>query len=312
MDDFCIICDPCEAFKLKRIFKKSAKNLGILLESKKEVGPDFEVTFLGILLDTIKMQARIPPEKLSEILDFVKNFRKSNCTTIRELQKCIGKLQFVCKVVRAGRTFIGRLLEPLRGRRRFPSEKISLNVNQVRDLDWWITFLPDYNGVSFFIDKNITPASSLQIICDACNVGGGASWGSKWLYVRWSGQDVNNDIQTKELDIIVRAASTWGKFWTGKQILFQTDNLAAMYAINKRTVKSKTMSFLLRCLYFVEAKYSFAISAIHLPGKENIIADPLSRNNFPLFKANLFKVFGTYPEKFQSKCKWPIMKNDFL
>ena len=312
MDDFCVICDPSEALELKMVFKRIAKNLGILLEDKKEVGPDFEVVFLGILLDSQKMQARIPPEKLIEILNFVEKFRKSNCTTIRELQKCIGKLQFVCKVVRAGRTFIGRLLEPLRGRRRFPSEKISLSVNQMRDLDWWIKFLPDYNGVSFFIDKNITPANFLQITCDACSVGGGASWGSKWLYVRWTGSDVDNDIQTKELDIIVRAASTCGKFCSGKRILFQTDNIAAMYAINKRAVKSKTMCFLLRCLYFVEAKYSFAISAVHLPGKQNIIADPLSRDNFPLFRYNLFKLFGTYPDKNPSKCIWPIMENQFL
>ena len=155
MDDFCVICGKNEATELKLIFKKIAENLGILLETKKEEGPDFKVTFLGILLDSEKMQASIPPEKLQEILLFVQNFRQSKQKTIRELQKCIGKLQFVCKVVRAGRTFIGRLLEPLRGRRRFPSEKIILNDNQIKDLDWWIQFLPVYNGVSFFIEKKM-------------------------------------------------------------------------------------------------------------------------------------------------------------
>ena len=85
-----------------------------------------------------------------------------------------------------------------------------------------------------------------------------------------------------------------------------------MYAINKRSVKSKNMAFLLRCLFFIEAKYSFTISAVHLPGKLNIIADPLSRNNFSLFKHNLFSEFGIYPDKNPSKCLWPILKNNFL
>ncbi len=43
------------------------------------------------------------------------------------------------------------------------------------------------------------------------------------------------------------------------------------------------MHHLLWCLFFLEASYQFQLSACHIPGIDNTLADHLSRNKLPLF-----------------------------
>ena len=40
---------------------------------------------------------------------------------------------------------------------------------------------------------------------------------------------------------------------------------------------------LLRCLFFIEARYDLEISCTHIPGRENDLADDLSRNRMSAF-----------------------------
>ena len=41
----------------------------------------------------------------------------------------------------------------------------------------------------------------------------------------------------------------------------------------------------LRCLFFVEARHQFQLTAIHVPGVENDLADDLSRDRLVSFRA---------------------------
>ena len=43
------------------------------------------------------------------------------------------------------------------------------------------------------------------------------------------------------------------------------------------------MAHMLRCLFFLEAKWDMRLTAVHVPGVENGIADAVSRNNLDVF-----------------------------
>lgn len=73
------------------------------------------VRFLGILIDTIKMEARLDPERLTAILGALKTWSHRSQCTARELQSLIGILAFAAKVVPAGRSFLRRMLATLSG-----------------------------------------------------------------------------------------------------------------------------------------------------------------------------------------------------
>ena len=68
------------------------------------------LTFLGIVLDTVTMEASISSERKS-MLTAIHSFSTSKKCTKQELLSIIGKRSFVCKVVPAGRIFLHRLID---------------------------------------------------------------------------------------------------------------------------------------------------------------------------------------------------------
>lgn len=47
------------------------------------------------------------------------------------------------------------------------------------------------------------------------------------------------------------------------------------------------MMHLLRCLFFIEARFGFGLSCVHLPGAENGLANALSRNDLASFRSQV-------------------------
>ena len=68
---------------------------------EKTVGPSFVLSFAGIELDTIKMEARLPEDKPAQCCSLIREF----LTKKTKLQSLIGLLNFTCSVIVPGRTF---------------------------------------------------------------------------------------------------------------------------------------------------------------------------------------------------------------
>lgn len=61
------------------------------------------------------------------------------------------------------------------------------------------------------------------------------------------------------------------------------DNQPAVHTMSKRSCRDQDMMHLIRCLFFLEAWFGFELVADHLPGRENMLADYLSRNRLSAF-----------------------------
>ena len=86
LDDFLTIDRPDSTPErtmaiLTLVFRK----LGLPLSQKKTVGPTHVLEYLGIILDSIRMEARLPTEKVSRITEFIEEFLKRKSCTKREL-----------------------------------------------------------------------------------------------------------------------------------------------------------------------------------------------------------------------------------
>ena len=66
--------------------------------------------------------------------------------------------------------------------------------------------------------------------------------------------------------------------WRGKAVMARSDNTSAVAVINSRSSCSPELMHLLRCPFFFEARHSFRLEAAHIPGKDNVLVDDLSRN----------------------------------
>ncbi|KAL5509659.1 hypothetical protein EMCRGX_G005061 [Ephydatia muelleri] len=73
--------------------------------------PETTITFLGITIDTILQQLRLPPDKLQEMTLLIKSWLGKHKTTKRDLLSLIGKLSLAAKVVPSSRLFLRQLIE---------------------------------------------------------------------------------------------------------------------------------------------------------------------------------------------------------
>ena len=284
LDDFITMGPPgsqeCRE-NLDRILAVCAE-LGVPLALEKLEGPTPRLTFLGIEMDTEAGVLRLPAEKLSRLKGLLAQWSRRRSCRRQQLESLVGTLQHAARVVKPGRTFLRRMIDLLRtpGATK-PHHHIRLNREFRADLQWWRTFAVHWNGVAMF-PCVITPTSAAT--SDASGAWGCGAWsGSSWFQLEWPQGAQNHHISFKELFAGLVAAAVWGSRWRGTRVMWLCDNQAAVYAISKRSCRDAGMMHLVRCLFFLEAWHSFELVAAHLPGRENMLADDLSRNRLSAF-----------------------------
>ena len=74
-----------------------------------------------------------------------------------------------------------------------------------------------------------------------------------------------------------------GPAWRGQTVLARCDNAAVVATINKGPSRNKEAMHLARCLAFILAEHEIRLTASHIKGAENTMADALSRNDLVKF-----------------------------
>jgi len=263
-------------------------NLGIPLAPHKTQGPCTNLEFMGIILDTVSMEARLPPDKVERIQASLASFRGKKSCTLKELQSLIGTLNFACKVVPPGRPFLQRMIDLTRNVFQ-PHHHIKLSSGFFKDLTMWQLFLSDWNGANFFLSTSWVDSDSLLLHTDASgSLGFGGIFGSKWFQGGWQtnqqlGQP-GTSIAWQELFALVVACHLWGKEFSNKRILFFCDNESVVNIVNSKRSRIPRVMDLVRHLTLLTLKYNFYLKVRHIEGKRNEIADSISRFQMARFR----------------------------
>ena len=234
------------------------------------------------------MVLRLPHDKLIRTQELVATWQKKKKSTKRELSSLASQLQHAATVLRAGRTFLRHIFDVQASHAAArPDHHIHLNQGMRSDLAWWNMFLPHWNGVAMMHPRD-QQLPEETITSDASGSWGrGSCWGPEWFQLKWDKNSSTDNIATKELIPSVVPAAIWGRKWKGKSVQARSDNQAVVATINNQTSRDPAIMHLLRCLFFFEARFDIVLSATHLPGKQNELADHISRNNIspPLLMA---------------------------
>ena len=149
LDDFLLFGVPGRS-ESTRIFSRTmewCEKLGVPIADYNTEGPTSVLTFLGIEVDTVKMELHLPPSKLRQLKAEIHMWSGRESCTKRQLLSFIGKLQHACCMVQPGRTFLRWMIDfsttskQLRHSRR-------LNQGFFLNFQWWSMFLVDWNSVS--------------------------------------------------------------------------------------------------------------------------------------------------------------------
>lgn len=263
-------------------------HLGVPMASRKTEGPTTKLTFLGIQLDTVEMQASLPQDKLIELKRLTTDWCVMKQASTNECESIVGKLSFAASVVRPGRFYLRRLWNHIAKCKRIckhPDARLQLTEDALDDLRWWSEFIQQWNGVSIMLEEEWIAADKIELFMDACTTGYGAVWGTSWFAGRWTEHHLAVAFRRKrdsmpflELLALTFTAATWGHSWKGKKVVFRSDCMPVCQAITNRMSRNPSSMHLLRHLSSLACLHQFDFRCDHIPGTKNKLADILSRS----------------------------------
>jgi hypothetical protein len=272
LDDFLGLNSPDDvAERTMAVMKMVFKKLNIAISERKTMGPSPVMEFLGITLDSIRMEARLPRNKVERMKQLLDHCMTRKTCTKQELLSLLGHLHYASRVMLPGRSFVSYLI--------WLSTTVSNLFDHVyltdecrADMYMWSEFLESWNGVSLFLEDNITDSADFHLFTDASGMGYGGVFRNKWFQGTWpQGFDTHTNTAANmaklELFPVVVAAVLWGSEWGRKKILFHCDNMATVFILKKGRSKDRSIMRLVRKHTFCAAKYSFSVHSAHLRGK---------------------------------------------
>ena len=125
----------------------TSKDLGVPLALEKQEGPTTKLTLLGIQINTEDTTLSLLQVKLHRLQQDLARWDTKKSCTCKELESLPGTLQFACRVIPAGRSFLRRIIALLS---QAKSAHIRLNRHFRSDLAWWKVFASGWNGVGLW------------------------------------------------------------------------------------------------------------------------------------------------------------------
>ena len=246
--------------------------LGLAVAPRKLQPPATAVTWLGIRIDVGENQLSIPMEKLGQIKDCMAVAADRAYLTKRHLQRLIGLANHLCKVVRAARTFICRLLAALRAA---TSNVIRVTRDMKADLAWYAKYLAASNG------RAIIPADRIvmRIWADACLRGAGASDGKRYYEFVFSPAFTasHHIAQLEGLNCLAAVRAFVTSDLAGGTVEIMCDNRPSVDAFTSGRARDEVLAACARALWFQAANADVDIRFTHVPGEAMALPDALSR-----------------------------------
>lgn len=272
------------------------------MKPHKTVFPSHICTFLGICLDSVRMEARLDDAKLASTLELLQRILRKKAVKRRELESLAGKLNWIARVVYGGRTFLRRIIDAVHSVRH-SSHFVSISGGLLQDLRWYQEFLPDFNGQTALVSPR--PLSPLLFSTDASSSFGYGAFlqggyvslsfeAAARLYPDAPQQDA--PIHVHKIFALLIACRTWPMALRGLFLCCRIDNQIVVSAVNKGTAKGEfgpLMMQYLRELFLLSASFDFRLTARYITSSDNALSDALSRNDWPTFRAGLRRFIAT-------------------
>ena len=298
LDDF-IVAELSQQAALETVaaLRSVLSQLHLAENIDKYVAPTQHLSVLGVQIDLATGTASVTPQRRTNLIAALLNLLHSPDRRIgeRDLQSITGKLQFVASRIpfaRARLFPLWRLLAdggaPNRHDRQLSRRLTSECIAAFR---WFIEQLSDQSCcVHLWLGLSVhRPLYLLSgITTDASDIGFGAAVPSLQQYIMgtWRATETHIElgmsINARELMTIVFCCGTFATHFSGRVVHVQSDSLVSVCAISQLGSNQASLRFLVAVLCRIQETYRFVVTADHLPGISNRVADQLSRGVLPV------------------------------
>ena len=256
------------------------ENLGLVIHPEKSViVPQQRLVFLGFIIDSVLMTVSLTQDKITKIKTLLSSLLENSCCVkIRELAKVIGHLISSLPGVKYGALYYRNLemnkVAALKLAKGNFEETMCISHNGISELNWWLCNLDSScNTIR-------CPPVDVTLYSDASLQGWGAAMNKKSTGGMWLPTESEHHINYLELLAAFFALQCFHSSLSGKHVKIMIDNTSAVFQINNMgTCHSE------ECNSLVVQIWEFCIShnipwltAAHIPGSSNVIADGESRH----------------------------------
>lgn len=268
---------PEQASRDTTFLQHTFSDLGFNVNLEKSaLSPSQELEFLGFILNTKSMKISLSHKKVSAILRDISNLITLEVPTAKQVAQVIGSLVSTFPAVLQGPLHY-RALEVGKTnalfRRGSYKEPCPLSPAMLSELLWWQNNLASHNG------KDIqTPPIQKVITSDASKSGWGATSEGLTANGQWSPLEVEEHINFLELQGAFFGLKALALDLTNTHILLEMDNTSAVAYINHMGgTHSQRLNSLAKEIWEWALERGIHLSAAHIPGISNSLADELSR-----------------------------------
>ena len=266
-----------EEFDLGRAEVLSAEKL------EAELRPDVIKKILGWVIHSSKFRIYLPTDKCLDWTKDINALLSKGTVRTKELESTIGRLNHAGHILPLGRYFLNRLRFRLRKCKEWGAQKLATWDRE--DLTLWTRLLKKAAQEGVSINQVTFTVPSHTGTTDACEhgLGGYLDDGRAW---RWQlPQTLHGVFTINLLEFIAAVVNIWMVVRDGlpdKKILCYTDSSSALGWLYHSTFNPVTQPLhdqVARHLAGILLETDCTLYSQHVPGKQNVIADSLSRDH---------------------------------
>ncbi len=125
------------------------------------------------------------------------------------------------------------------------------------------------------------PEADEDLIVDACLSGGGGTFGHKWFSAIFPGYIMEKNLSISELELlnVLAAVRLFENDMENKIIHIRSDSASSVSILQTGRGRCKNMLACARQIWAVAARSNIIFRVSHIMGRDNIIADALSRRH---------------------------------
>ena len=173
--------------------------MGDIINSKKSItNPSQTLEFLGLIVDTVSMELRLPLDKLKKICAESRKLAREQTTSARSLARLLGKMNATTPVIPPAPLFCRHLQMSLtralvEGSQSYETP-VTLSPEEREELTWWDNHMSRWNGKSL-----VKTEINIVIDSDAFLMGWGATSSQQRTGGPWSAEESKMHINCLEL-----------------------------------------------------------------------------------------------------------------